>query len=406
MATSDQKRSVVVVLDSVGVGAMPDAADWGDAGTDTLGHIARAVGGLRLPNLESLGMGNIHAVEGVRPVARPRAAWGRMAIRSHGKDTITGHWELAGLLVTERFGVFPHGFPPEVVEPLERATGRRFLANRPASGTVIIEELGEEHLRTGSPILYTSADSVLQIAAHERVIPVEELYRMCRAAFGIVRPYRVARVIARPFEGEPGAFVRTSRRRDFAIEPGGPTVLDRLCAAGLPVTAIGKIGDIYAGHGITRSLRAAGNEAVTDTLVEVLSAQDHGMIFANLVDFDTRYGHRRDPQGYAHALEAFDHRLPEVLGRLRRGDLLFLVADHGNDPTHAGTDHTREYVPLLAVGGRVPGCSLGLRDQLADVGATLAAFHGVQAPHVGASFLPELRLDLHGASARGRSRSA
>lgn len=379
-------RAVLIVLDSVGCGALPDAADWGDAGTDTLGHTAEAVGGLDLPHLQRLGLGNIRPVLGVPPVERPAAAWGRMALRSPGKDTVTGHWELAGLLIDAPFGVFPDGFPREILAPIEAAAGRPVLGNVAASGTVIIEELGPEHVRTGRPILYTSADSVIQIAAHEEVMPLADLYRLCEVAFEAVQPYRVARAIARPFLGTPGAFQRTENRRDFALQPAGTTLMDLLVAAGQPVTGVGKVKSIYGDRGFTRSLKAGNNDAITSALISALRDQPDGFIFANLVDFDMKYGHRRDPVGYARALEAFDRRLPEILACLGPDDLLLITADHGNDPTHTGSDHTREMVPVLALGPGIVPADLGLRGQLADAGATFARHLGVGPLAVGVPF--------------------
>ncbi len=381
------KRAIIVILDSVGVGAMPDAAAWGDAGSDTLGHCAAAVGGLDLPNLQALGLGNIHPVQGVPPVASPRAAWGRAALASPGKDSVTGHWELAGLVRGVPFGFFHDGFPPEIMEPFHAAIGRGSLGNYAASGTVIIQDLGAEHLATGEPIVYTSADSVFQIAAHEQVIPLPELYRMCEQAFDIVAPYQVARVIARPFVGQPGAFTRTENRKDFAMQPDGDTVLDRLLAAELPVTSVGKVVNLYGGRGFSRAIKAGNNMAVVDRLLEVMAEQQGGLIFANLVDFDMLWGHRRNPQGYAGGLEAFDRRLPEILAAMATDDLLVITADHGNDPCHPGSDHTREYVPVLALRPGGAGASLGQRTTLADVGATVADHLGVGPLDSGVGFM-------------------
>jgi phosphopentomutase len=381
------KRAIIIVLDSVGVGAMPDAADWGDAGADTLGHTAAAAGGLDLPGLQALGLGNIHPVAGVPPVAQPRASWGRAPLKSPGKDSVTGHWELAGLVRSLPFGFFHQGFPPAIMQAFHAAIGRGSLGNYAASGTVIIEELGAEHMATGLPIVYTSADSVFQIAAHEQVIPLPELYGMCEKAFEIVAPHQVARVIARPFVGEPGAFQRTENRKDFALQPDADTVLDRLIAAGQTVTSVGKVINLYGGRGFTRAIKAGNNMAVVDRTLDVLAEQPGGLIFANLVDFDMLWGHRRDPAGYAAGLEAFDQRLPELLAALSDDDLLIITADHGNDPCHAGSDHTREYVPILALRPSFTGSALGLRDSLADVGATVAAHLGLAPLERGQSFL-------------------
>ncbi|MEW6544806.1 MAG: phosphopentomutase [Nitrospirota bacterium] len=385
-------RVVLIVLDSVGVGELPDAGDYGDRGVNTLAHVAEAAGGLSLPTLEALGLGHVGEFAGVRKVSEPDGCFGRMAELSKGKDTTVGHWELAGLVREEPFPTYPQGFPREVIEPIERAIGRAVLGNRPASGTEIIRELGEEHLRTGRPIVYTSADSVLQIAAHERVIPVEDLYQMCREARRVLKPpHQVARVIARPFVGEPGSFVRTERRRDFSVEPSGRTLLDELKAAGEPVLGIGKIDDLFCGRGLTRAIHAGHNAAGMEETVRALKLVPRGLIFVNLVDFDTRYGHRNDPAGYAKALMEFDARLPELLAGLKPGDLLCLTADHGNDPVAPGTDHTREYVPLLAYGPRLArGVNLGTRRTFADAGQTVADALRVKRLAWGESFLHAL----------------
>ncbi|MFH1467969.1 MAG: phosphopentomutase [Pseudomonadota bacterium] len=380
-------RALIVVLDSVGVGAMPDAAAWGDAGADTLGHCAEAAGPLRLPNLQRLGLGNIHPVNGVPAIASPEGAWGSCLLAAPGKDSVTGHWELAGCVREDPFGFFHQGFPPAIMDPFHAAIGMGSLGNYAASGTVIIDELGAEHMASGLPIVYTSADSVFQVAAHEEVIPLPELYRICELAFEIVKPFHVARVIARPFVGRPGAFRRTENRRDFALEPDTETVLDRLVARGLPVTSVGKVKNLYGGRGFTEALKAGNNAAVVDGVLERLAHQEGGLIFANLVDFDMLWGHRRDPEGYARGLEAFDLRLPEILAAMRPGDLLLITADHGNDPCFPGSDHTRERVPLL---GWRPGCrgvALGERRSLADVGATVAEHLGVGPLAAGESFL-------------------
>ncbi len=381
------RRATLVVLDSLGIGAMPDADVWGDAGADTLGHIAERVP-LSIPNLAGMGIGLIRPLYGVPAPAQPDASWGRAATAGNGKDTVAGHWELACCRVDERFAVFEGGFPPEVVAELEHACGTAFLGNVAASGTEIIERLGEEHLTTGLPILYTSADSVLQLAAHEARVPLDALYRMCEAAFEVIRRYRVARVIARPFVGEPGSFRRTEARRDFALTPPADTVMDRLLAAGIPTTSIGKVKSIYGDRGFSRGVKAGNNGTITQALLDVLDEQHEGFIFANLVDFDMLYGHRRDPKGYAAALETFDQRLPEIRRRMGPDDILILTADHGNDPTFHGSDHTREYVPVLMV---APGerHDLGTRRSLADVGATVADWLGVRAPQ-GQSLLEPL----------------
>lgn len=370
IGTDNCRRVILIVLDSVGCGALPDAAAYGDEGSNTLGNTARVVGGLRLPCLGSLGLGHITPLQGVSPVERPRAFWGKMAERSVGKDTTLGHWELMGLIVEEPFPTFPQGFPAEIITAFVRATGRDILWNRPASGTEIIQRLGEEHIRTGKWILYTSADSVFQVAAHEGVIPLDELYGACEWARKFLAPYRVGRVIARPFVGEAGQYIRTYNRKDYSLEPIGETVLDRFVTAGIPVIGIGKIHDIFAGRGITRSIHTDGNQDGMCKTLEAIRSETEGLIFVNLVDYDMLYGHRRNPQGYASALEEFDAHLPDLIEELRESDLLILTADHGCDPTLSRhTDHTREYVPLLILGPRqTEGRCLGVRDTFADVG--------------------------------------
>jgi phosphopentomutase len=384
-------RFVILVADSVGAGALPDAAGYGDAGSDTLGNLSRAVGGLSLPVLGGMGLGNVTPIEGVPPVARPGASWGRMAERSPGKDTITGHWEMMGVPLSQPLALFPHGFPPEVLEPWMAVTGvPGVLANRAASGTRIIEELGEEHQRTGKPIVYTSADSVFQVAAHEETVPLETLYAWCREARRILDPLRVARVIARPFVGKPGAYRRTYNRRDFSMRPPRPTVLERLSAAAVPVVGVGKIGDIFDRRGLSEDVHTEGNADGLRRTEEILGRLDRGLLFVNLVDFDMLWGHRNDAAGYARGLEEMDRGLPPVLEALREGDVLALTADHGCDPTTPSTDHSREYVPLLV---RVPGrdgVPLGTRETFADLGATVAEYFGVeQGP--GRSFLGQVR---------------
>jgi phosphopentomutase len=379
------------VLDSVGVGELPDAAAYGDAGSNTLGHIAGRVR-LQLPELARLGLSHILPLPGLPPASDPQAAFGRMAEASPGKDSVTGHWELAGVVLDRAFPLFPNGFPPEVMRPFEQRIGRATLGNKAASGTVIIDELGPEHLRTGSPIVYTSGDSVFQIAAHEDIVSVPDLYRQCEVAYDIVvRGLGMGRVIARPFVGQPGVFRRTANRRDFAIPPPEPTLLDRVKAAGLPVFGIGKIEDLFAGHGLTRAVHTASDDEGMDELERALATTPGGLIVVNLVDFDTQYGHRNNVEGYAANLERFDVRLGELLPRLADTDLLVLTADHGNDPTTPSTDHSREYVPLLVTGARVGcGIDLGTRSTFADLGQTLADVFGVgPCPH-GTSFLSEI----------------
>jgi len=384
-------RFVILVADSVGAGAMPDAARYGDAGSDTLGNLSRAVGGLSLPVLGRMGLGNVLPILGVPPAERPSASWGRMAERSPGKDTTTGHWEMMGVSLSAPLALFPQGFPPEVLDPWVAATGvPGVLANRAASGTQIIEELGEEHQRTGKPIVYTSADSVFQVAAHEETVPLETLYAWCREARRILDPLRVARVIARPFVGKPGAYTRTYNRKDFSLLPPRPTVLEQLAAAGVPVVGVGKIGDIYDRRGLSEDVHTAGNADGLRRTAEILDRMDRGLLFVNLVDFDMLWGHRNDVQGYARGLEAMDGDLPAILGRLREGDVLVVTADHGCDPTTPSTDHSREYVPLLVyVPGR-EGVPLGTRSTFADLGATTATFFGLRAAE-GTSFLDEVR---------------
>lgn len=367
-------RVFLVVLDSLGIGALPDAAQYGDAGSDTLGHLAQARP-LHLPNLVRLGIANIRPLEGLKPEPSPLGCYGRCAIASPGKDTTTGHWELAGIELPKPFPVYPNGFPPEIIAEFERRIGRKTLGNVPASGTEIIQRLGEEHLRTGYPIVYTSADSVFQVAAHEDVIPVPELHRICQIARELLcGQHEVGRVIARPFTGRPGAFVRDqANRHDYAVPPPEGMLLDRLAEGGVPVCAVGKIYDIFLGRGITEHRKTGDNQ---QGMAEILrAAQDfpRGLIFANLVDFDSLYGHRNDVEGFARALEAVDEWLPHLLARLREDDLLIITADHGNDPTTASTDHSREYTPLLVWGPRSRrAVNLGTRTSLADVGQTVA----------------------------------
>lgn len=367
------RRVILLVLDSAGIGEMPDAAEYGDAGSDTLGNIARARP-MRLERLAALGLGNIRPLEGIAPAAAPLACYGRAALASPGKDTTTGHWEMAGIILERPFPVYPDGFPPDLLGEWERRVGRRALGNVPASGTVIIEQLGAEHMRTGRPIVYTSADSVFQVAAHEDVIPLDELYRECAIARDLLRgPHEVGRVIARPFTGQPGSFVRDhAARHDYAIPPPEGMLLDRLSERGVPVYSVGKIGDIFLGRGVTHSAKTKNNaDGMAKTLAAV-GELERGLIFINLVDFDSMYGHRNDVDGFAAALEAFDRWLPGLLERLRADDLLIITADHGNDPTTPSTDHSREFVPLLAYGPRARrGVELGTRATLADIGQTV-----------------------------------
>jgi phosphopentomutase len=385
---NDIRRVVLVVLDSVGCGDAPDAEEFGDEGSNTLANIAHAVGGLQLPNMGQLGLGNITPIIGVPPVDTPQGAFGRLTELSSGKDTTTGHWELMGVPLSRPFPTYPDGFPADLIAEYERRIGRQVLGNYPASGTAIIQELGAEHLRTGKPIVYTSADSVFQVAAHEKVIPVDELYRMCRIARDLLTgEHAVGRVIARPFVGEPGDFTRTARRKDFSLTPPEDTLLDVLKAAGQEVMAIGKIEDIFAHRGLTQSNHTANNMAGVDAILEFLATDANGLIFANLVDFDMLYGHRNNPRGYADALEAFDARLPEIYAALQDGDVLILTADHGTDPTTPSTDHSRERVPILITGSQIrDGINLGTRDSFADVAATVAELLGIEWPGTGESF--------------------
>jgi len=376
-------------MDSAGVGELPDAASYGDQGSDTLGNIAKRVP-LALPTLRGLGLDRVASIGG--PHGGAAAAFGRMAEASAGKDSVTGHWEMMGVVLARAFPVFPGGFPARVLAELSRRTGHGVLGNKAASGTSIIDELGGQHMRTGALIVYTSADSVFQIAAHEEVVPVPELYRACEIAYTLAgEGLGVARVIARPFVGAPGHFRRTANRRDYALPPPGQTLLDRVKAASLPVVAIGKIEDLFAGRGITHAIHTASDDDGMDQLERQMAAVDRGLIFANLVDFDTQYGHRNDIAGYAANLERFDARLARLVPMLCDGDLLVVTADHGNDPTTASTDHSREYVPLLVAGARVAaGVDLGTRETFADVGQTLAELFGVGRLRHGKSFLSEL----------------
>lgn len=382
------------MMDSVGIGEAPDAEQFGDVGAHTLGHIAERMNGLHMPTMASLGLSNIYPLQGIEVAQSPRAYFCKMQEASVGKDTMTGHWEIMGLRIDKPFKVYPEGFPEQLIAKLEEKTGRKVIGNKPASGTGIIAELGEEHMETGAIIVYTSADPVLQIAAHEEVIPLEELYKICEIAreLTLEPEYLVGRVIARPFVGEPGNFTRTSNRHDYALTPFGRTTMNELQDAGLDVIAIGKISDIFNKEGVTESVRTKNNMDGMDRLVEVAQRDFTGMSFLNLVDFDANFGHRRDPIGYGQALEAFDQRLPEVLEKMDDNDLLIITADHGNDPTLPGTDHTREYVPLIVYSPRFNGGSaLPLRETFADIAATIAENFDVAAPPFGKSFLDELK---------------
>jgi len=391
----NRRKAILLVLDGVGIGELPDAADYGDEGSNTLVNMAKAVGGLNLPNLQRMGLGNIEQIEGIPPAEKPIACYGKMREVSAGKDTTTGHWEIAGIIREKPFPTYPNGFPPEIIEAFEKAIGRKVLGNKPASGTAIIEELGEEHLRTGYPIVYTSADSVFQIAAHEEIVPVEQLYEWCRIAREILRgEHEVARVIARPFIGTPGNFKRTPRRRDFSVPPPYPTLLDALTEAGLKVVTVGKVDDIFAGRGVTFAVHTSDNRDGMQQ-VETLTAQgDFDFLWCTLVDFDTVYGHRNNPQGFAQALREFDEWLGNFLPKLREGDLLIITADHGNDPTTPSTDHSREYVPLLIWTPSLrEGKPLGVRQTFADVAATIADWLKVEWHGAGKSCLSECGLN-------------
>jgi len=388
------KRAILVVLDGVGVGANPDAHAYGDDGASSLEHCAQAVGGLALPNLGSIGLGNITPIKGTSPTDHARGAFGRMAEAAAGKDSTTGHWEMAGVVLHKPLPTYPHGFPPEVVEPFEKAIGRKVIGNKAASGTEIIKELGEEHMRTGRPILYTSADSVFQIAAHQDVIPLPELYHMCEIARHMLTgEHAVGRVIARPFIGTPGNFKRTEHRRDFSLQPLGTTLLDLLKDSGKDVIGLGKIEDLFAGQGLTQSDHTETNSDSMKATLRWLEQDFNGLLFVNLVEFDMLWGHRRDSQGYAQALRDADMWFAQVQEVMQAGDAIFFTADHGVDPTFRGTDHTREHVPLLAYGAPVrAGVNLGTRSTYADLGQTLAQAFSVGQLAAGTSFAHEIGL--------------
>lgn len=385
------RRAIVIVLDSVGIGEMPDAFEYGDVGSNTLGNIAQVRGGLHLPHLQELGLGNIHPIQGVAPSPSPKGSYGKMAEKSPGKDTTTGHWEMAGVILEKAFPTFPKGFPADFIKAFEERIGRQVIGNEVASGTEIIQRLGKEHVQTRCPIVYTSADSVFQIAAHEEVIPLEELMRICEIAREmLVGELKVGRVIARPFLGTEENYYRTTNRHDLAIEPPHKILLDMVKEKGLHVMAVGKIKDIYAGHGVTEYSLTKGNMDGMDKTLAFIKEKKPGLVMTNLVDFDMLYGHRNDVEGYAKALEELDARLPEVFALMEEEDLLILTADHGCDPTTKSTDHSREYVPLLIFGKRViPGKNLGIRSSFADLGATLVEFLGAASLPNGKSFLKD-----------------
>lgn len=388
------KRVFIIVMDSVGIGEAPDAGSFNDKGADTLGHIANHMDGLYMPHMGKLGLSNIKKIQGIEKEVNPQAHFTKMQESSNGKDTMTGHWEIMGLHIQQPFQTFPDGFPPELINELEARSGREIIGNKPASGTVILDELGEEHMKTGALIVYTSADSVLQIAAHEDIVPIEEQYHICEIARQLTmnEKYMVGRIIARPFVGNPGAFERTSNRHDYALKPFGRTVMNELKDADYDVIALGKISDIFDGEGITEAIRTVDNEDGMTKIIDSMDKDFNGISFLNLVDFDAKYGHRRDPEGYGKALEAFDARLPEVLEKIQENDLLIITADHGNDPVHHGTDHTREFVPLIIHHQDVTeGIELPVRETFADIGATIADNFNVTMPEFGKSFLNEIK---------------
>lgn len=384
------KRAAIIILDGVGIGAAPDAHDYGDAGSDTLGNLARACGGLALPRLERFGLGNIKDLDGVRKRGDAAGAWGTMRPASAGKDSTAGHWEIAGIHLERPFPTFSNGFPAAVIDRFVRETGRAVIGNIVASGTEVIDRYGDEHRATGSWIVYTSADSVFQIAAHEEVVPLAELYRACDIARAIlVTPHDVSRVIARPFTGESGRYQRTANRRDYSIQPAGETLLDALHSAGIPRAGVGKVDDLFGGRSI-RAQHTASNAEGIRRITEWFSSSESGLLFANLVDFDQLFGHRNDAPGFYGALREFDAALPSITSQLKEDDLLFITADHGNDPTTPSTDHARENVPLLAGGMRVVPGNLGERETFSDLGATVAEWFGISFRGRGTSFLPEL----------------
>lgn len=381
-------RVILVVLDSVGIGELPDANKYGDVGSNTLGNISKKLGGLNLPNLEKLGLGNIDGITEIKKVDSPKGAYGRSAELSDGKDTTTGHWEIAGIIVENAFPSYPEGFPDDIIKEFESKTGRKVIGNKPSSGTEILVELGEEHMKTGNVIVYTSADSVFQIAAHEDIVPIDELYKMCEIAREmLVGEHAVGRVIARPFIGEPGNFTRTSNRHDYSLNPYHETMLDKIKDKGYEVKAVGKIIDIYNGVGITDSVHTKSNMDGVDKTLEYMKGDSKGLIFTNLVDFDMKFGHRNDPEGYGKALEEFDIRLPEIIENMKDSDVLIITADHGCDPTTKGSDHSREYIPLLVYGNTIKeNVNIGTRETFADIGQTVLDLLNIENMKNGTSF--------------------
>ncbi|MGI6777994.1 MAG: phosphopentomutase [Acetivibrionales bacterium] len=386
------KRAIILVMDSVGIGELPDADKYGDKGSNTLGHIAASIEGFRLPNLEKLGLGNIDGIEAFEKQSNPEGNYGRMAEKSAGKDTTTGHWEISGIIMDKPFPLYPNGFPKELIEEFESRINTKTLGNIAASGTEIIKRLGQQHVMTGYPIVYTSADSVFQVAAHEEVIPIHRLYEICQIARDLLKgEHAVGRVIARPFTGKEGQYIRTERRKDFSLKPIKETILDYLTKYGFMVKAVGKIEDIFGFRGITESVHTHNNSEGVDQTIEYIKEDFKGLIFTNLVDFDSLYGHRNDVEGYASALKELDQRLPDIMEVLKPEDILFITADHGCDPTTESTDHTREYVPLLVKGKKLKtGVNLGTRSTFADIAATIAEYFDISAEIEGKSFLSDL----------------
>ena len=386
-------RAIVIVLDGVGAGEAPDAAEFGDKGSNSLGNTSRAVGGINLPNMQEIGLGNITSIEGVPPRSNTRGAYGKMQEKSNGKDSVTGHWELMGIYTQKPFPTYPNGFPKEILDEFTRLTGLEVLGNKAASGTEIIKELGVEHMKTGKPIVYTSADSVFQIAAHEEIIPIDELNRLCVISRKMLRgPHAVGRVIARPFVGtNPENFKRTNRRHDYPLMSPSATMMDKLLSAGHKVYATGKIDDLFGHRGITKTHHTVDNDESTEGLLKFLEEDFSGLIFSNLIEFDMIYGHRNDPRGYADKLEAFDRYIPKIRKKMRAGDVAMIVADHGVDPTTKSTDHSREFIPLLVFGPQVKeNVNLGIRKSFADVAATIADIFSLETPEIGESFLNQI----------------